>query len=154
MSLDVSYYSEKYKKKIPLNIVCAVCTYSYGRHLVDKCPYSDKTFTIKKDDMNDIQPWSKLATESSTALQLKRIQYIAITEEEMLSKEQGHGAWLHEKGFYPLGHKKGVIIMSYWDDIQRAIVYEKLVFKRAIPRGRVEVEAIRIEESERLIYFE
>lgn len=100
------------------------------------------------------QPWSKLCVDGSTVLVLHRLSHCVITDKEQQERQIGHGVFLKEKGFYPIGHRQGIIVLSYYDEQQKAIVYEKLVFKRAIPRSKVEEIASTLGEYERAFSFE
>jgi hypothetical protein len=97
-------------------------------------------------------PHSRLAVETSSALVLKRIGYAVIPDNN--GRDVGHGQYLKEQGFYPIGHKSGIIVLSYYDEIQHCIIYEKLVFSKAIARSRVERDAARVQEDERIISFD
>lgn len=105
------------------------------------------------DESKEIKPWSKLCVEGGTALVFKTLDYVVLTEEMLRDRQVGHGVLLKELGFYPIGHKQGIVVLSYWDEIQRAIIYEKLIFKEAIPSERVRLESKRLEEDERLFSF-
>ena len=102
----------------------------------------------------NVKPYSHLAVEASSALCLRRIQYCVITDEEQRESNQGHGYHLREKGFYPIGHRSGMIVLSYYDEVQKAIIYEKLIFVKAVPRSRMPLESGRVHALERLIAFE
>lgn len=104
--------------------------------------------------MNEVKPYSHLAMETSSALCLRRIQYCVITDEEQRASNQGHGYYLREKGFYPIAHKSGMIVLSYYDECQKAIIYEKLIFVKAVPRSRLAQESRMLDGQERLIAFE
>ncbi len=101
-----------------------------------------------------VKPYSHLAVEASSALCLRRIQYCVITDEEQRASNQGHGSYLKEKGFYPIAHKSGIIVLSYYDEVQHAIIYEKLIFVKAIPRRKMHAESQGTHVQERLIAFE
>ncbi len=104
--------------------------------------------------MPDVKPYSHLAVETSSALCLRRIQYCVITDEEQRLSNQGHGYYLREKGFYPIAHRSGMIVLSYYDDVQKAIIYEKLIFVKAVPRAKMHAESRHLDGLERLMAFE
>lgn len=103
---------------------------------------------------SNIEPMSHMALESEQALVLKRIGYAVIPDQEAAQRNVGHGIYLKEQGFYPIGHKSGIIVLSYYDPVQQAIIYEKLVFSRIIHARHASFEAAKIQETERLILFE
>src|SRR5712691_10284419 len=104
--------------------------------------------------MSDLKPYSHLAIETSSALCLRRIQYCVITDEEQRETNQGHAYYLKQKGFYPIAHRSGMIVLSYYDEVQKAIIYEKLLFVRAVPRRKVLQASQELGAPERLIEFE
>ena|SRR6266702_2032481 len=102
----------------------------------------------------NIQPMSRMAFEGEQALILKRIGYAVIPDQDAAQRNVAHGEWLKAAGFYPIGHKAGIIVLSYYDPTQQAIIYEKLVFSRVIQARQAPAEAGKLKEAERLIMFD
>ncbi len=97
---------------------------------------------------------SQVVKEKKAALILKNIQTAIIPDREQAERGVGHGVFLKEQGFYPLGHRSGIIVLSYHDPIQQAVIYEKLIFLRTLSLSEIQERPMGLEEGERLISFE